>query len=125
MFIWIITLLAKEQFTAAEIDYIWTDKRKKLQSVDYVVKSLPGKSITVERGFWFSSHEQWKLLFLPYYTSQTYKTIQLNNEKARSWHSVDNSLPGMFGCQAGPAEDNTEDTGYFCSGIEEIAFQKI
>jgi len=31
----------------------------------------------------------------------------------------------MYGCQAGPAEDNTEDTGYFCSGIQEIAFEKI
>lgn len=31
----------------------------------------------------------------------------------------------MYGCQAGPAENNTQDTGYFCSGIEEIAFQKI
>lgn len=26
---------------------------------------------------------------------------------------------------AGPAESNTEDTGYFVAGIEELAFQKV
>jgi hypothetical protein len=26
---------------------------------------------------------------------------------------------------AGPAENNTQDTGYFVAGIEEIAFQKV
>lgn len=31
----------------------------------------------------------------------------------------------MYGCQAGPASSNTEDTGYYCSGIAEIAFQPI
>jgi hypothetical protein len=46
-----------------------------------------------------------------------------NNERARAWHSVDNKIPGMYGCEAGPARNNTQDTGYFCSGIPEIAFQ--
>ena len=29
----------------------------------------------------------------------------------------------MYGCQAGAASDNKQDTGYFCSGISDIAFQ--
>jgi hypothetical protein len=47
MFIWIVTLLAKDQFTQAEIDYIWADKRNKLQAVNYPVQSKEGKNITV------------------------------------------------------------------------------
>lgn len=31
----------------------------------------------------------------------------------------------MYGAMAGPAETNTQDTGYFVAGIEEIAFQKV
>jgi hypothetical protein len=56
MFIWIVTLLAKDQFTQAEIDYIWADKRNKLQAINYIVRSKGNAKITVERGFWFSSH---------------------------------------------------------------------
>jgi hypothetical protein len=55
---------------------------------------------------------------LPYYLSPTYKRIQHNNERARTWHSVDINIPGMYGAMAGPAEKNTEDTGYFVAGIE-------
>ena len=43
----------------------------------------------------------------------------------RTWNSVEKNLPGMYGAMAGPAENNTQDTGYFVSGIEEVAFQKI
>jgi len=31
----------------------------------------------------------------------------------------------MYGACAGPASSNTEDTGYFVSGIQEIASEKI
>lgn len=37
LFAWIVTLYGKDQFSQAEIDKIWTDKRKKLQSVEYSV----------------------------------------------------------------------------------------
>jgi len=56
MFIWIVTLLAKDQFSEAEIDYIWADKRNKLKAVNYTVQSKDNQKITVERGYWFSSH---------------------------------------------------------------------
>lgn len=44
-----------------------------------MVKSRRNVLITVERGYTFSTHEQWKNLFLPYYLSLTYKRIQRNN----------------------------------------------
>ena len=87
-----------------------------LQPANLHVKG-PCTNITVERGYWFSSHEQWKNLFLPYYRSSTYKYIQVNNELARVWNSFEKDLPGMYGAMAGPAEDNKQDTGYFVAGI--------
>lgn len=55
LFIWIITLLGKDQFTDGEINDIWIGKRSKLQAVNYTVSKL-NSTITVERGCWFSSH---------------------------------------------------------------------
>jgi hypothetical protein len=124
LFAWILTLFAKDQFTSEELERIWVDKRQKLQPVDYRVRAK-GVLVTAERGFWFSSHEQWKLLFMPYRLSPAFARVMLNNERVRAWHSVDAQLPGMYGCQAGPADNNTVDTGYFCSGIQEVASQKI
>lgn len=43
--------------------------------------------------------------------------MEYNSEKARTWNSAIKRLPGMYGAMAGPAEDNTEDTGYFVTGI--------
>lgn len=40
-----------------EREMIWLRKRSKLQAVDYVT---PRGNITCQRGWWFSSHEQWK-----------------------------------------------------------------
>lgn len=62
---------------------------------------------------------------MPYNESQTYGFIQYNNELARVWNSFEKNIPGFYGAMAGPAETNTEDTGYFVAGIEELAFQKV
>ncbi len=48
-----------------ERNKIWVQKRAKLVSVDYHVEEL-NKNITVQKGWWFSAHENWKYLFLPY-----------------------------------------------------------
>lgn len=55
LFTWIITLLAKDQFSQKEIDFIWQDKRKMLQPANLYVRG-PCVNITVEKGYWFSSH---------------------------------------------------------------------
>lgn len=53
---------------ASDIEMIWTHKRTKLQAVDYFVEEL-NDYVTVQKGWWFSAHEQWKYLFLPYLQS--------------------------------------------------------
>ncbi len=44
-----------KDYTIAEREKIWTFKRKKLVSIDYVT---PQGNITVEKGWWYSSHEK-------------------------------------------------------------------
>jgi hypothetical protein len=46
--------------------------------VDYVSGKAKA-NITVEKGWWFSAHEQWKNLFMPYNDVPIYKKIQMNN----------------------------------------------
>ncbi|KAL0476933.1 CAZyme family protein [Acrasis kona] len=58
----------------------------------------PSKSrITVERGSYFSSHEQWKVMVLPYLKHcDNYLNIFKNNEIARTHHSVACRIKGLF-----------------------------
>ena len=44
---------------------LWVAKRAMLQSVEYQRGGVG--PITVQRGFWFSAHEQWKVMEMPYY----------------------------------------------------------
>ena len=59
--------------TPAQADAMWVMKRAKLQSTEYAPPATfrplgrdgkpqgPLPNITVERGWWFSSHEKWKV----------------------------------------------------------------
>lgn len=111
LFCMILTLLS-EDFTSDEILKIWVDKRKKLQPVDYYISSLK-KNVTVERGYWFSAHEQWKNLFLPYYLSGTYWKIFTNGEKVRTWNSVQKGINGLYAATTGTANSNKDSLDYF------------
>ena len=33
-------------------------------------------------------------------------------------------IPGMYGALTGPADTNTQDTGYFITGISELSMQR-
>lgn len=108
-----VTLFPEQTgFTQDQIDFMWENKRKKLKSVDYVSKTAKS-NITVEKGWWYSAHEQWKNLFMPYLDVSIYKTIQTNNEKARTWNSVDLHICGMFASVTGPAKTNSDNMDYY------------
>lgn len=52
-------------FSRAEKLKLWEAKRAKMESVEW---SEGGKGpVTVLRGHWFSAHEPWKVLEMPYY----------------------------------------------------------
>ena len=93
--------------------------------MNYTIKSL-GKEVTVERGFWWSSHEQWKRLFLPYHLSPTYNEIALNGEKVRVWNSNENKINGLYGATTGTANSNSDPLNYYADcGIPSISTQKV
>lgn len=98
-------------------ELLWTAKRPQLLAVNYtgsivntsyhdsVPTNYSGDSavgsrstpITVQKGYWFSSHEQWKLLEMPYLDVDIVKRVFHNAERVRTCNSVlmsNNS--GMF-----------------------------
>ncbi|KHO01631.1 uncharacterized protein MAM_00632 [Metarhizium album ARSEF 1941] len=60
-------------------DALWQAKRAKLRSVEYRVGGVG--PITVEQGYWFSSHELWKVLELPYYDVDLAKQEALSQRR--------------------------------------------
>eukprot|EP00762_Andalucia_godoyi_P007169 ANDGO_08111.mRNA.1 hypothetical protein CAOG_08566 len=109
----------------AEKKQIWINKRAKLQRVEFAV---PGSSssITVQRGWWMSSHEQWKYLFMPYLSSPIHKRLFMNAERARSWNSNAQKIPGLYASVNAPIYSNDEHMNYFSDcGIQPIAFEMV
>lgn len=50
---------------------------------------------------------------MPYNDIPIYHKIQINNEKARTWHSVDQHVSGMYASVTGPAKNNTDNMDYY------------
>ncbi|KAL0482233.1 hypothetical protein AKO1_011119 [Acrasis kona] len=110
-------------WSSSDKEAIWNYKREKLQSVDFVT---PKGNITVERGWWFSSHEKWKYLNLPYRSVEINKRLFINGEKARTWYSYMNNIPGMFASVTSPTRTGSYDPGYLSAcGIQSISFETV
>jgi hypothetical protein len=105
-------------------DSVWVAKRAKLQSVTYTSGSGP---ITVQRGFWFSSHEQWKYLELPYLSaSPINKRVFLNGERARTHHSSSRGIPGLYASVTDVCPPGQQPPDYISAvGVQSIAFMPI
>jgi len=52
--------------------------------------------ISVESGWRFSAHEQWKFLILPYMDDPTARRVFVNGERARAWDAHLRHIPGMM-----------------------------
>jgi len=102
---------------------MWEYKQKKLQSVEYPTPSGP---ITVQRGWWFSSHEQWKFLMLPYLNIPLIRRVYNNGERARSWNSYLKGRAGMYASVNDVTHGDEPIPDYVGAvGVPEIAFQKV
>jgi len=109
-------------------DQIWDKKLKMAQSVQFTTTG--GAKITVERGYWFSSHEQWKFMELPYFDVDIANRVYLNGERARSHFSWQKNFPGMFAAVTNVSDEVTFDQTHHLDyvsdcGIAEIAFNPI
>jgi hypothetical protein len=104
--------------TAEEAEPMWVVKRLMLREV-----TVSGGS--VQRGWWFSSHEQWKYLFAPYRDVAINWQLFVNGEMARTQHSRALGIGGLFAsvnnvtlpwARFSPAY-------YSANGVSELAFQ--
>mmetsp|Transcript_67977 Transcript_67977/g.126958 ORF Transcript_67977/g.126958 Transcript_67977/m.126958 type:complete len:558 (-) Transcript_67977:36-1709(-) len=105
---------------ALEKRLIWQWKQRKFVQVDYLVNT--STRITVQEGFWYSAHEQWKLLVLPYIDIPTCAAVFRNVERARLVDASVRQLPGLFASVGEPLWGDDVCGGY-CSavGIQDIA----
>ncbi|EGC39213.1 hypothetical protein DICPUDRAFT_75224 [Dictyostelium purpureum] len=103
-------------------EQMWINKRGLLKSIEF---STPKGNITVQKGWWFSSHEQWKYLLLPYDKVEINRRVFLNGERARTWFSFINSYPGLFASVTNVSEPNSSPNYVSATGIQEIAFEQV
>jgi hypothetical protein len=78
--------------------------------------------------FWFSSHEQWKTLLMPYLAKELPLVRKLfrNAEKVRTWDAYANQLPGMLASINDVTDGSQEIPDYASAcGIEGISYQEI
>jgi len=108
-----------------EIEHIWIRKRAKMQTAYLTVRiQNTTQYITVERGWWFSAHEKWKYLSLPYLDIEVNRRLFNNGERARTIYSALNKIPGLFASVNRPKSDHPD--GYIsATGIQELAFQHV
>ncbi|KAK2746476.1 hypothetical protein FQN57_003102 [Myotisia sp. PD_48] len=100
---------------------LWEAKRAKLVSVEYKQGNLG--PITVQKGFWFSSHEQWKVMQMPYYDVDIVRRVFKNAERVRTCNSVVTKNPGMLASVNNSTDTNNNIMGYIsAAGIPSISF---
>eukprot|EP00698_Gefionella_okellyi_P009310 TRINITY_DN2361_c0_g1_i3.p1 TRINITY_DN2361_c0_g1~~TRINITY_DN2361_c0_g1_i3.p1 ORF type:complete len:435 (+),score=91.75 TRINITY_DN2361_c0_g1_i3:65-1306(+) len=100
-------------------EQIWTNKQHKYVSVNF---TTPEGVITAQQGFWFSAHEQWKILELPYLQTAA-RDLFVNCERARTWNSFMKLIPGLRASVSG-VPGSCMNEGYVSAiGIPELASQ--
>lgn len=103
----------------AEVQALWETRQGELQPVEF---ETPEGPLTVARGHYFSAHEQWKYLVLPYVDVDIARTIFINGEKARTIYSAQNNIPGLMAAAHLPNPVNPREPGYAANfGITELA----
>ncbi|CAI7565174.1 unnamed protein product [Penicillium glandicola] len=109
----------------ADKEALWEVKRAKLISVDYEMGNFG--PITVQKGYWFSSHETWKVMEMPYYDIDIVRRVFKNAERVRTCNSVATKVPGMFASINNITDPSTGDvTGYISNaGIPSISNQTV
>jgi len=109
----------------AEKDKIWNIKQQHVAAVEF---NASDKTFVIQQGFWFSSHEQWKILQLPYLEIPLVRQLFTNGEMARLTFSNEQQLNGLLASVNAPIGFQCDSAqGYYCSalGIQSLAEQPI
>ncbi|KFY42931.1 hypothetical protein V494_02179 [Pseudogymnoascus sp. VKM F-4513 (FW-928)] len=112
-------------FSSAEKLKLWEVKRAKMKSVDW--KEGSKGPVTVLQGYWFSAHEPWKVLEMPYFDVDIVKNVYRNSEVVRTCHSAANKIPGMYASVNNATDPITgEIQGYIsATGVQSVASQNV
>lgn len=106
----------------SDIETIW--KNKHLNKAVY--KTKDGHEITVREGHWYSAHEMWNFLILPYLNDPLIKEIYDLGEVARTIHLAEQGIPGSY-ASVNPPPKSIEDGIYYISatGIDSISKEVV
>lgn len=128
-------------YNDGEREKIWIRKRAKLQQATFVMDN--GNKITVERGYWHSSHEKCtdlciffflynnhvnlgKYFVLPYTSVPINRRVFLNGERARTVYSMMKHIPGLFASVTKESPKYNYSVVYISAcGIQAIASQPV
>lgn len=99
---------------------LWKKVKKGVQRIEFTGPEvcgdncLPNGPITIESGWRFSAHEQWKYLVLPYLEDDLARRVFANGERARSWDARGRELGGMLAAAYRPphADSSTGEPVY-------------
>ena len=115
-------VLFSPDLSATDKEQILKNSADKLQSVEF---KTPQGPITVQRGHWFSGHEPWKYLAAPFMDIPTARTIFQNGERARTWNSGMNQIPGLLASVGLPVSEGQNVPYQDGLGIASISRQSI
>jgi hypothetical protein len=103
--------------TRAGREAVWREPRRKPARF-----RLDDKDITVVEGHWFSSHEDWGFLVLPYRDLPVADRLFTNAQRVRTQYSARRGLSGLFASTHRPVRADGEELAYEnASGIQEVA----
>eukprot|EP00437_Effrenium_voratum_P007366 CAMPEP_0181437902 /NCGR_PEP_ID=MMETSP1110-20121109/21625_1 /TAXON_ID=174948 /ORGANISM="Symbiodinium sp., Strain CCMP421" /LENGTH=621 /DNA_ID=CAMNT_0023561557 /DNA_START=42 /DNA_END=1907 /DNA_ORIENTATION=+ len=105
---------------------IWRVKAQHVFPLGYAGPN--NQTMVLQKGFWFSSHEQWKTLQMPYLDIPIVKHLFTNGEFARVSFSKKRGLNGLIASVNAPGGTTCDaDSGRYCSalGIQTLAERPI
>lgn len=110
--------------TPEERGQLWAAKQPQLRAINF---SIPTGILTVQEGFWFSSHEQWKTMLLPYLGIEAVRAVFANCERARTWDAQLSGVPGLFASVSDVAAGTSIDLPDYISaaGVQALASQPV
>eukprot|EP00439_Symbiodinium_sp_Y106_P040706 s363_g5.t1 len=103
---------------------MWKIKAEHVEPVVYT--AADDTKMVLQKGYWFSAHEQWKTLQLPYMDIPLVKHLFANGEFARLETSVQEQLPGLMASVNAPNGVQC-DAHPYCSavGIQSLAEEPV
>ncbi|HUS63724.1 MAG TPA: hypothetical protein VMZ28_04235 [Kofleriaceae bacterium] len=102
-------------------DAVWRDARR----VPATYRA-GDRDVTVVRGHWFSSHEDWGFLVLPFRDLPVADRLFQNGQRVRTQHSAGRGWSGLFASTHRPIAGDSDQLAYEnAAGIQEVAVDTV